>query len=83
MGLPVNNTLQVRTITDLPQVRELSNTLTELLDRARATRPDLVAAAMENRFYANQRRVEVDQITWRWRASKPGACARRAITCKT
>jgi outer membrane protein TolC len=49
VGLPVNNTLQVRTVTDLPQVRELSNTLTDLLDRARATRPDLVAAEAQTR----------------------------------
>jgi outer membrane protein len=49
VGLPVNNTLQVRTLSEPPAVRELTTSLTELLDRARASRPDLVAAEAQAR----------------------------------
>ncbi|MGZ8267852.1 MAG: TolC family protein [Burkholderiales bacterium] len=44
VGLPVNQSLRVQTVTELPQLRELTASLTEMLERARATRPDLVAA---------------------------------------
>jgi outer membrane protein len=44
VGLPVNQSLQVQTVSELPPVRELTATLNDLLERARATRPDLVAA---------------------------------------
>jgi outer membrane protein TolC len=49
VGLPVNQTLQVQTVSELPQVKELSTSLADLLDRARAARPDLVAAEAQAR----------------------------------
>jgi len=49
VGLSVDNTLQVRTLSELPQVRELTASLTDLLDRARASRPDLIAAEAQTR----------------------------------
>jgi outer membrane protein TolC len=49
VGLPVNSTLQVRTLTELPQIQALNTSLTDLLDRARAARPDLVAAEAQAR----------------------------------
>jgi outer membrane protein TolC len=44
VGLPVNQTLHVQTVSELPRVQELTASLNDMLDRARATRPDLVAA---------------------------------------
>jgi outer membrane protein TolC len=44
VGLPVNQTLQLQTFNDLPPIQEVMSSVTDLLDRARATRPDLVAA---------------------------------------
>jgi outer membrane protein TolC len=44
VGMPVNQSLQVQTVSELPPVREITASLNELLERARATRPDLVAA---------------------------------------
>jgi outer membrane protein TolC len=51
VGLPVNRTLdmQVQTREELPPVREVTTSLTDLLDRARAMRPDLVAAEAQTR----------------------------------
>ena len=49
VGVPVNTTLQVRTLSELPQVHEMKATVGELLDRARAARPDLVAAEAQAR----------------------------------
>jgi outer membrane protein len=49
VGLSVDNTLQVRTLSSPPQVRELTTSLIELLDRARASRPDLIAAEAQAR----------------------------------
>jgi outer membrane protein len=49
VGLPVNNTLQVRTLSEAPKVTEITTTLNELLQRARSTRPDLVAAEAQAR----------------------------------
>jgi outer membrane protein len=49
VGLSVDKTLQVRSLSELPQVRELTASLTDLLDRARAARPDLVAAEAQAR----------------------------------
>jgi len=49
VGLSVDNTLQVRTLSELPQVRELTASLADLLNRARASRPDLVAAEAQAR----------------------------------
>ena len=49
VGLPVNNTLKVQTLGGPPQVRELTASVAEFLDRARAARPDLVAAEAQAR----------------------------------
>jgi outer membrane protein len=44
VGLPVNQTLRVQTVSELPQVQELTASLNDMLERARSTRPDLIAA---------------------------------------
>lgn len=49
IGLPVDRALQVQTFSDLPQVREMSASVADLLERARAARPDLVAAEAQAR----------------------------------
>jgi outer membrane protein TolC len=49
VGLAVNNTLQVQTRSEMPEVRAVSASLTDLLDRARAARPDLIAAEAQAR----------------------------------
>ena len=49
VGLPVNHTLAVQTLTELPAVQAVSTSLTDLLDRARSSRPDLVAAEAQAR----------------------------------
>jgi outer membrane protein len=48
-GLPVNQALQLQTFADLPEVRGVAETLEDLLSRARAARPDLVAAEAQAR----------------------------------
>lgn len=49
VGLPVDSTVQVRTLADLPQVQALNESIAQLLERARAGRPDLVAAEAQAR----------------------------------
>ena len=49
VGLPVNQTLLLQTFSELPQIQELMTSVTDLLDRARTTRPDLVAAEAQAR----------------------------------
>lgn len=49
VGLPVNGTISVQALTAPPQVREVTTSLSSLLDRAKATRPDLVAAEAQAR----------------------------------
>jgi TolC family type I secretion outer membrane protein len=49
VGLPVNQTLRLPSLKEIPQVKELITTVDELLDRARASRPDLVAAEAQAR----------------------------------
>jgi outer membrane protein TolC len=44
VGVPVNHSLRVQTLSELPKLRALTASLNEMLDRARASRPDLVAA---------------------------------------
>jgi len=44
IGLPVNATLRVRTLESEPRIRQISQSLTEILERAKTVRPDLVAA---------------------------------------
>ncbi len=49
VGLPVNGGLNVQKLSGLPKVREISTSLSSLLDRAKANRPDLVAAEAQAR----------------------------------
>jgi outer membrane protein len=49
VGLPVNQTLKVQTVSSLPPVKELTDTVTQMLEKARAGRPDLVAAEAQAR----------------------------------
>lgn len=49
VGLPVNTALQVQTLTTLPQIDQMTASLTDLIDRAKASRPDLVAAEAQAR----------------------------------
>lgn len=49
VGLPVNATLQVRTIEQEPSIREVTESLHDILARAKASRPDLVAAEAQVR----------------------------------
>ena len=49
VGLPVDKSLQVQTFADMPQVQAVKVSIADLLDRARATRPDLVAAEAQAR----------------------------------
>jgi outer membrane protein TolC len=49
VGLPVNTTLQIETFSELPQVHAMKESVTDLLDRARTQRPDLVAAEAQAR----------------------------------
>ena len=49
VGLPVNGELKVQTLSGPPQIREVTTSLSSLLDRAKANRPDLVAAEAQAR----------------------------------
>ena len=49
VGLPVNDALTVQKLAGLPKVREITTSLSSLLDRAKANRPDLVAAEAQAR----------------------------------
>lgn len=49
VGLPVNATLKVQTIETAPRVREVTESLSAILSRAKASRPDLVAAEAQAR----------------------------------
>jgi len=49
VGLPVNGELKVQKLSGLPKVLEVSTSLNSLLDRAKANRPDLVAAEAQVR----------------------------------
>lgn len=49
VGLAVNATLQVRTVSELPQVYAMKQSVDALLERARTQRPDLVAAEAQAR----------------------------------
>lgn len=49
VGLAVDKSLQVQTFSDLPQVQAVKVSVSDLLERARATRPDLVAAEAQAR----------------------------------
>jgi outer membrane protein len=49
VGLQVNQTLQLQTFAELPPIQDVMSSVTDLLDRARATRPDVVAAEAQAR----------------------------------
>jgi len=49
VGLPVNATLRVQTLEGEPKIRTITQSLTEMLEKAKSTRPDLVAAEAQVR----------------------------------
>ncbi len=49
VGLPVHRSLFVRTMSDQPQIREITEAMSTLLERAKVNRPDLVAAEAQAR----------------------------------
>jgi outer membrane protein len=49
VGLPVGSTIQVQTLTEQPQVQEMTEAMSTLLERAKTTRPDLIAAEAQAR----------------------------------
>ena len=49
VGLPVNGTLKVQTLSGAPQVQAITESLDNMLDRAKINRPDLVAAEAQAR----------------------------------
>ena len=49
LGLPVNESLRVQTLGEQPQVREITDAMSMLLERAKANRPDLMAAEAQAR----------------------------------
>ncbi|HXF65868.1 MAG TPA: TolC family protein [Burkholderiales bacterium] len=48
-GLPVDTRLRVRPLQGEPRIREVTDSLTEILNRAKANRPDLIAAEAQAR----------------------------------
>lgn len=49
IGLPVDSALRVQTMSDQPQLREMTEAMSTLLERAKVARPDLVAAEAQAR----------------------------------
>lgn len=49
VGLPVNGNISVQTLSAPPQIREIATSLNDLLERAKTSRPDLVAAEAQAR----------------------------------
>jgi len=49
VGLPVDQSLRVQTLNEQPQIREMTDAMSTLLERAKANRPDLVAAEAQAR----------------------------------
>ena len=49
VGLPVNDGLKVRPLSSPPQIKEVTTSMNDLLERAKAGRPDLVAAEAQAR----------------------------------
>ena len=49
VGLPVNQSLRVQTLNEQSQIREMTDAMSTLLDRAKVNRPDLVAAEAQAR----------------------------------
>jgi outer membrane protein len=49
LGLPTNSSMRVQTLTAPPQVQPVVSSIAEFLERAKSTRPDLVAAEAQVR----------------------------------
>ena len=49
VGLPVNSRVRIQSFQGEPRIREISETLNDILDRAKANRPDLIAAEAQAR----------------------------------
>lgn len=49
VGMPVNGALKVQTLSGPPQIREVAASLNDLLEQAKMTRPDLIAAEAQAR----------------------------------
>lgn len=49
VGLPVNATLRVQSLEGEPRIREITESLADTLNRAKASRPDLIAAEAQAR----------------------------------
>jgi len=49
VGLPVNATLRVQSLQGEPRIREITESLNEILSRAKMNRPDLIAAEAQTR----------------------------------
>lgn len=49
IGLPVNATLQVQSIEGEPRIREITESMNAIMDRAKTNRPDLIAAEAQAR----------------------------------
>lgn len=48
-GLPVNSTLLIQSLQGEPRIREITESLNDILSRAKANRPDLIAAEAQAR----------------------------------
>jgi outer membrane protein len=59
-GLAVNAKLEVEPLREVPRVREISETLADMLGRAKANRPDLIAAEAQ----ARAARAQADSTAW-------------------
>ena len=49
VGLPVNSTVRIQSFQGEPRIREISESLNNILDRTKANRPDLIAAEAQAR----------------------------------
>jgi outer membrane protein TolC len=49
IGLPVNTTLRVQTFEGEPRIREITDSINDIMNRARMSRPDLIAAEAQAR----------------------------------
>jgi outer membrane protein TolC len=49
IGLPVNASLQVQSFEGEPRIREITETMNEIMERAKSNRPDLIAAEAQAR----------------------------------
>lgn len=49
VGLPINNSIRVQTLSAPPQIQQVMGSINDYLDRVKSTRPDLVAAEAQAR----------------------------------